>query len=207
MDRPGAVAGLRTTLAGFATTWLADASAWCVALSGGPDSLALTAAAAATLPTTALIVDHGLQPGSDLVAAAAADQARALGCVRAEVLRVQVGHVGGPEAAARTASALREDTDALDGLAADELPAARSGDGLDATAIRGLPAALRRRVIRAWLLAGGASGLTDPQIRAVDAVVIAWRGQGPVAVSSNLPRTRLLVQRRGALLTLHREPV
>jgi tRNA(Ile)-lysidine synthase len=37
--------------------------------------------------------------------------------------------------------------------------------------------------------------------------VIAWRGQGPVAVSSNLPRTRLLVQRRGALLTLHREPV
>ena len=111
------------------------------------------------------------------------------------------------EALARTASALREDTDALDGLAADELPAARSGDGLDATAIRGLPAALRRRVIRAWLLAGGASGLTDPQIRAVDAVVIAWRGQGPVAVSSNLPRTRLLVQRRGALLTLHREPV
>ena len=39
-----------------------------MALSGGPDSLALTAAAVTVLPTTALIVDHGLQPGSAAVA-------------------------------------------------------------------------------------------------------------------------------------------
>ena len=37
---------------------------WCVALSGGADSLALTAAAAKVMPTTALIVDHRLQADS-----------------------------------------------------------------------------------------------------------------------------------------------
>jgi len=320
VDRPGALAGLRGALAGFAATWLSDAQSWCVALSGGPDSLALAAAAAATLPTTALIVDHGLQANSGSIAATAAEQAIDLGCVRAEVLRVQVGSIGGPEAAARsaryraldaarmgmpvllghtlddqaetvllglgrgsgarsiagmqasdppwyrpllgqrrastraacaelglkvwddphnsdsrftrvrlrtevlplleqvlgggvaealarTAAALREDTDALDCLAEQDLESARSGDGLDVTTIQDLPAALRRRVIRAWLLAGGARGLTDAQIRAVDVLVTAWRGQGPVAVSSDLPYTRLLAQRGGAIVTLRREPV
>ena len=37
---------------------------WCVALSGGADSLALTAVAAKVMPTTALIVDHRLQADS-----------------------------------------------------------------------------------------------------------------------------------------------
>jgi tRNA(Ile)-lysidine synthase len=158
---------------------------------------ALTRAACAELGLTAWDDPHNSDPRFTRVR------------LRTEVLPLLEQVLGGgvAEALARTASALREDTDALDGLAADELPAARVGDDLDATAIEGLPAALRRRVIRAWLLAGGASGLTDPQIRAVDAVVVAWRGQGPVAVSSDLPYTRLLVQRRGALLTLRREPV
>ena len=320
MDRQSSVAGLRTALADFAASWLADAQSWCVALSGGPDSLALTAAAAATRPTTALIVDHGLQADSDVVALTARQQAMDLGCVAARVLRVQVGDTGGPEAAARTAryaaldaarqgapvllghtlddqaetvllglgrgsgarsiagmrpcdppwyrpllgmrrsrthaacaelglavwedphnsdprftrvrlrtevlplleqvlgggvaealartaSGLREDTDALDSLAGHDLAGAVSGDGLDTAAIKDLPAALRRRVIRAWLLAGGASGLTDTQIRAVDALVSAWRGQGGVAVGSEVPYTRLFAERRGAELTLSRKPV
>jgi tRNA(Ile)-lysidine synthase len=320
VDRQSSVAGLRTALADFAASWLADAQSWCVALSGGPDSLALTAAAAATRPTTALIVDHGLQADSDVVALTARQQAMDLGCVAARVLRVQVGDTGGPEAAARTAryaaldaarqgapvllghtlddqaetvllglgrgsgarsiagmrscdppwyrpllgmrrsrthaacaelglavwndphnsdarftrvrlrtevlplleqvlgggvaealartaSGLREDTDALDSLAGHDLAGAVSGDGLDTAAIKDLPAALRRRVIRAWLLAGGASGLTDTQIRAVDALVSAWRGQGGVAVGSEVPYTRLFAERRGAELTLSRKPV
>ena len=62
MDRPSALTQLRAALREFATAYLPDARQWCVALSGGPDSLALAAAAAAVLPTTALIVDHGLQP-------------------------------------------------------------------------------------------------------------------------------------------------
>ena len=59
-------------VARFAGDHAAGSDRWCVALSGGPDSLALTAAAAAVLPTTALIVDHGLQPGSRSVAGEAA---------------------------------------------------------------------------------------------------------------------------------------
>ncbi len=75
----------------------------CVGLSGGPDSLALTAAAVgAGLDVTALIVDHGLQPDSARVAVAAADAARVLGA-RVQVLPVRVGRSGGLEAAARDA--------------------------------------------------------------------------------------------------------
>ncbi|RUR03667.1 tRNA lysidine(34) synthetase TilS [Labedella endophytica] len=78
-----------------------------VALSGGADSLALTAAAAHAAPrlgirVVAAVVDHGLQDGSAEVANRAADAARALG-VEAEVVPVVVGSVGGPEAAARQA--------------------------------------------------------------------------------------------------------
>ena len=70
-----------------------------------------------------------------------------------------------------------------------------------------VPAAVRRRVLRRWLLDGGAVGLTDAQIRSVDALVTAWRGQGAVAVPSALARRRLFAGRRGAVLTLYREPV
>ncbi len=291
-----------------------------MALSGGPDSLALTAAAAATLPTTALIVDHGLQPGSDVVAETARRHAVDLGCIDARVLRVVVDGPGGPEAAARaaryaaledargesavllahtlddqaetvllglgrgsgarsiagmrpdnppwfrpllgvrrgvthaacaelsvvpwddphnhdrrftrvrlrtevlplleevlgggvaealsrTAAGLTEDNHALDGLAARVLDAARTGDDLRITDLELSPTALRRRAIRGWLLSGGAEGLTDKQIRAVDALVSAWRGQGGVAVGSTLRRQRLFAARRGDVLVLNVEPV
>ncbi|NIJ05535.1 tRNA lysidine(34) synthetase TilS [Frigoribacterium faeni] len=79
-----------------------------VALSGGADSLALAAATAfeaprAGLTAGAVVVDHGLQPGSADVAAAAAAAATALGLAPVVVRRVEVGVDGGPEAAARTA--------------------------------------------------------------------------------------------------------
>ena len=86
----------------FADTQLSDANV-CVALSGGADSLALTAAACrAGLSVTALVVDHQLQEGSAGVAQRAAAAARGLGA-DAEVLRVVVRGPGGPEAAARKA--------------------------------------------------------------------------------------------------------
>ena len=75
MDRPGAVAALRAALGAFAEQFLPQRGGWAVALSGGPDSLALTAVAAAMRPTTALIVDHGLQAGSAQVAKTACRQA------------------------------------------------------------------------------------------------------------------------------------
>jgi tRNA(Ile)-lysidine synthase len=319
MDRPGAVRQLRKAVEAFARTYLAGETRWCVALSGGPDSLALSAVAATLRPTTALIVDHGLQPGSAAVAETAREQALALGCVAAQVLCVRVGTDGGPEAAARTAryaalrahrdgpvllahtlddqaetvllglgrgsgvrsiagmrphdppwcrpllgvrraathaacaelgleawqdphnsdrrftrtrlrlevlplledvlgggvaealartaTALREDTDLIDALAAQALPGAQAGAGLQAGALAALADPVRRRVIRGWLLAGGATGLTDKQIRGVDALITAWRGQGGVAVGSALRGERLIAGRRDGVLTLWREPV
>jgi tRNA(Ile)-lysidine synthase len=320
MDRSGAVAQLRRAVAAFAKSHRIADARWCVALSGGPDSLALTAVAAADRPTTALIVDHGLQVDSRAVADVARDQALTLGCVDAQVLSVSVGRAGGPEAAARdaryaalqaardgapvllghtlddqaetvllglgrgsgarsiagmrpyqppwcrpllsvrrsvtraaceelgllpwhdphnaesrftrarlrsevmplledvlgggvaealarTAAALREDCDALDAVAGDELAAAVGGGGLDTARLRELPEAVRRRVIRGWLLAGGATNLTDKQIRGVDTLVTAWRGQGGVAVGSTLSSQRLFATRIDGVLRLRREPV
>lgn len=319
MDRQGAVGQLRAAVQAFADTYLPAARQWCVALSGGPDSLALIAVAARLRPTTALIVDHGLQPDSAGVAETARGQAASLGCVATQVVRVQVGNDGGPEAAARaaryaalsahrdgpvllghtlddqaetvllglgrgsggrslagmrpydspwcrpllgvrrrvthaacrelgltpwqdphntdrrftrtrlrlevmplleevlgggvaealarTATALREDTDLIDTLAAEAVPGVRTGAGLQAQTLATLPDPVRRRVIRGWLLAGGASGLTDKQIRGVDALVTAWRGQGGVAVGSALRGERLIAGRRDGVLTLWREPV
>lgn len=76
-----------------------------IGLSGGPDSLALVAAAAAEgKDVRALVVDHGLQAGSSDVAARAATQAAELG-VPADIIRVSVDAAPGQslEAAARTA--------------------------------------------------------------------------------------------------------
>ncbi len=319
MDRQSALGQLRTAVEAFTKTYLATAERWCVALSGGPDSLALAAVAAPLRPTTALIVDHGLQPDSAAVAETARTQAVSLGCVDVQVIRVHVGNAGGPEAAARaaryaalgayrdgpvllghtlddqaetvllglgrgsgvrsiagmrphdppwcrplldvrravthaacrevgltawqdphntdrrftrtrlrlevlplledvlgggvaealarTATALREDTDLIDTLAAQALPDVKAGSGLHAQGLAILPDPVRRRVIRGWLLAGGATGLTDKQIRSVDRLVTAWRGQGGVAVGSSLRDERLIAGRRDGVLTLWREPV
>lgn len=81
-----------------------------VGLSGGADSLALADAVAFEAPkagvaATVVVIDHGLQEGSDLVAARAATAAEKLG-LPARVIRVQVAPAsegGGPESAARDA--------------------------------------------------------------------------------------------------------
>ena len=78
-----------------------------VALSGGADSLALAVCLAFLGPKAgwdcrALVVDHGVQEDSALVAARAAAQARELG-LTADVVEVVVDADGGLEAAARTA--------------------------------------------------------------------------------------------------------
>lgn len=73
-----------------------------IGLSGGPDSLALAAAAAAeNKDVRCVVVDHGLQDGSAEVARRAADVTRGFG-LEAEVVPVEVGE-GNLEAAARSA--------------------------------------------------------------------------------------------------------
>lgn len=84
-----------------------------VALSGGPDSLALAAATAFEAPRAglragAVVIDHGLQDGSAEVAGRAAEQARVLGLspVTVRTVRVATGPAsvtGGTEASARAA--------------------------------------------------------------------------------------------------------
>ncbi|WP_051499032.1 tRNA lysidine(34) synthetase TilS [Nocardia sp. BMG51109] len=302
---------LRDWLARYAPTGVVA-----VALSGGADSLALTAAALAEAEVVdALIVDHGLQTGSDRVAAEAAAAAESLGCRAVRVLPVEVGDDGGLEAAARqaryaaldeareglpvllghtlddqaetvllglargsgarsirgmaefsdpwgrpllrvrreatrqlcadlglhpyedphnrateftrvrlrtevlpqleevlgggvatalarTAEQLREDGDVLDMLAGQLLDTATDGPELSIETLTTAPAALRRRAIRAWLLAGGAKALTDKHLRAVDALVTDWRGQGGVAVGGGKPGIRLVATREHGKLTL-----
>ncbi|MFJ6212343.1 tRNA lysidine(34) synthetase TilS [Streptomyces sp. NPDC092296] len=79
-----------------------------VACSGGADSMALAVATAFEAPKLglragAVTVDHGLQPGSADRAQEVADRLRGLGLDPVEAVTVDVGHHGGPEAAARTA--------------------------------------------------------------------------------------------------------
>ena len=93
----------------FATAGLADGDLVLVACSGGADSLALAAAVGFEAPRAglragAVIIDHGLQPGSAAVAERAAAQCRELGLEPVAVRRVSVRASGsGLEAAARDA--------------------------------------------------------------------------------------------------------
>ncbi|HET6208875.1 MAG TPA: tRNA lysidine(34) synthetase TilS [Jatrophihabitans sp.] len=79
-----------------------------VACSGGADSVALAAglafvAAGTGRPAGLVTVDHGLQPDSAEQAARVVELGRRLRLDPVCQLRVQVGELGGPEAAARTA--------------------------------------------------------------------------------------------------------
>ena len=100
---------LRAALADLTSANGAPAPLVLVACSGGADSLALAATTAFLAPRLglragAVVVDHAMQPGSEVVAQTAADQCRALGLDPVEVARTEVptgpGH-GGPEGAAR----------------------------------------------------------------------------------------------------------
>lgn len=79
-----------------------------VACSGGPDSLALTAATAfiarkGGYVAGAIVVDHGIQKDSGRVTLHAIDQCRLAGMATVFVEKVKVGREGGLEAAARVA--------------------------------------------------------------------------------------------------------
>jgi tRNA(Ile)-lysidine synthase len=145
--------------------------------------------------------------------------------LRGEVLPLLEDVLAGgvAEALARTAAQLRDDGEALDAAAAEllgraaagtnaELAAAERGTRrggtrnspgrdaelageLDAAVLARAPAAVRRRTLRLWLAAAGATGLTDLHLRAADDLVGRWRGQGAVA----LPQRLELVREHGRL--------
>jgi tRNA(Ile)-lysidine synthase len=100
--------------------------------------------------------------------------------LRTEVLPLLEDVLAGgvADALVRTAAQLREDTDALDVWAASARAAVTDEDGVDVAGLAALPAAVRRRVLRGWLLAGGVRELTDAHLRAADDLVGHWHGQG-----------------------------
>jgi tRNA(Ile)-lysidine synthase len=169
-----------------------------VACSGGADSLALAAALAHesrhvgrsvrsrgfAVRAGAVVVDHGLQPGSDDVAAAAADRRRDLGLDPVVVRRVVVGPdgTGAEDAARRARYAALDDVAAAHGAAAvllghtldDQAEQVLLGlaRGSGARSLAGIPPArgiyrrpllaLRRTDLRAACAAQGITWWDDP---------------------------------------------
>ena len=108
-----------------------------VAVSGGADSLALASVTAfvadhESWDVRAVIVDHQLQPDSADVAAKAAEQLVTIG-IDTDVVPVEVGRVGGPEAAARSAR-----YSVLESQAADAVLLAHTLDDQAETVLLGL---------------------------------------------------------------------
>jgi tRNA(Ile)-lysidine synthase len=106
---------------------------------------------------------------------------------------------------ARTARLAAADADALDRWAARA--AARVGDsdgGLAVAALASLPDAVRTRVLHKWAGELGAPGsaLSHRHVAALDALVTAWRGQGPVS----LPGGIVVVRRAGHLVRTDAPP-
>jgi tRNA(Ile)-lysidine synthase len=120
---------------------------------------------------------------------------RARGFLRA--LEAELGP-GIAAALARSAEMLREDADYLEDQARAVRPSLGEGP-YSATALLGLPRALRTRVWR--LLAveagSGAGQLTAAHVESLDALLTSWHGQGPL----NLPG-QVRASRRGDHVTV-----
>jgi tRNA(Ile)-lysidine synthase len=182
-----AVAGVRLAVR-RALTGLDPGSLVLVACSGGADSLALAAGVAFEAPRAglragAVTVDHGLQAGSAERAKALAARLETLGLAPVEVVAVEVGTRGGPEAAARSAryAALADCCRRLDAAAVmlghtsdDQAETVLLGlaRGSGARSLAGMPAVsgryrrplldLDRTVTRAACAAEGLSPWEDP---------------------------------------------
>lgn len=111
---------------------------------------------------------------------------------------------GVAEALARTARHLQFDVDVLEGMV-DDHSAVVAGDTAECRDLEVLPGAIRLRLLRRWLLANGATEPTETVVRAVDALITGWHGQGAVAIGGQ-PAFRTQVARRGARLVIeHRD--
>jgi tRNA(Ile)-lysidine synthase len=127
--------------------------------------------------------------------------------LRTEVLPLLEDVLAGgvAQALARTAGQLQEDLDVLDEQACGLLAAARrwppnpganlDAADLDVAALAPAPAALRRRVLRRWLLDAGVGELTEAHLRAADDLIGRWSGQGAL----RLPGSIDLVRAQGRL--------
>ncbi|CAG7620459.1 tRNA(Ile)-lysidine synthase [Leucobacter soli] len=117
-----------------------------------------------------------------------ADRSYARVRVRSSIMPALERELGPGVAAnlARSAELAREDADALDALAAQlHARAVRPGDGrveLDVAVLAAAAPALRNRVIRRAASEGFGAQLNREHTLAVAALVVDWRGQGPIDV-------------------------
>ena len=137
---------------------------------------AVTVAACHALDLVPWIDPHNAQPRFQRVR------------LRTEVLPLLEDVLAGgvAQALARTARQLQEDLDVLDGQALALLAAAlrpqnraleTGAADLDVASLAQAPAALRRRVLRRWLLDAGVPELTDAHLRAADDLIGRWSGR------------------------------
>jgi tRNA(Ile)-lysidine synthase len=92
---------------------------------------------------------------------------------------------GVADALARTAELVRDDNELLDRLASEAYRSAEGlggTDTLDCTALEFHPPAMRRRIIRLWLLTHGLGDLSLRHISAVESLVIDWHGQRAIHI-------------------------
>lgn len=97
-------------------------------------------------------------------------------------------------ALARSATLARMDADLLDELATKATAGFDMTGDLPVEVVADLPDALRLRILRDWLADPGTPVISMAHVMAVDVLITAWRGQGPV----DLPGRR--VQRHGTVL-------
>lgn len=105
--------------------------------------------------------------------------------IRHDVLPVMedVFGPGIPDALANTAALVAADDDYLTSLATEKLLVLQQNPSrLPIDGLLDLPSPIRRRVIRLWVRTEVGSALTMAQTEMVDALVVAWKGQGPVDV-------------------------
>ena len=105
--------------------------------------------------------------------------------IRERVLPVLESELGPgiADALARTADLLHPDADLIDRLAAELRTEARRGSDLDCLMLTGADPALRGRVLKAWLTEAGAVETPYERVRAVDALITDWHGQGDVQLA------------------------
>ena len=114
--------------------------------------------------------------------------------VRQEILPLMEEKLGPGIAAAltRTAALLRDDADALDAIAGEEIALSNLSD-LDCERLATLPRAIRTRVLRAAIYACGApaGSITADHVAATEALVTSWCGQGALSLPGGVKVERI----------------
>ena len=114
--------------------------------------------------------------------------------VRLHVLPVMEENLGpGISAAlARSAALLRDDADALDDIAQQEVAQLNLSD-LDCEKLSALPRAIRTRILRTALYSSGApsGSISADHVASVEALVTSWRGQGALSLPGGVKVERI----------------